>query len=569
MCVQFFSQRIAFLTILSLTASLAAAQEFRPPAELTKPSIVYKVQSASERMEMTVHTSRILTMDQKIAQVQVGNPEILGFTPLSPNQVQVSAKAAGVTQINLWDQNKKIFTIDVIIYGDVRELELMLRSTFPSAALKVVPVANSVLISGFVDKPEYIERIIRIAEEYYPKVINNMTVGGTQQVMLYVKVMEVSRTKLRQLGIDWANINGSSMIASTVSGLLLPPSSPMLPTGSGISKAAAPTTSNNPISSSTFSFNIASGNSAFFGVLNALQQENLMKITSEPVLTTISGRAANFHSGGTFFIPVPQSLGTTTAQPYNYGTSVDFVPTVLGNGKIRLEVKPVVSELDYTNATSISGVIVPGTKERGTDTGVEMQAGQTLAIAGLVQTRLEAHNIGLPWISEVPYLGAAFRNTKEERNEVELLILVRPELVEAMDAGEVPCGGPGLQTTSPNDWELYMKGHLEVPPKCPRTRCNGGCDPSTPPQDGMILGPDGEQIPAPTPSDASGRPVQSSRNGQTAQTARRQPAAGSNASSPYGRHTPSNPNSQRKAASGESQGEPPGLVGPAGYDVGK
>ena len=104
----------------------------------------------------------------------------------------------------------------------------------------MVPVANAVLISGFVDKPEDIDKIIRIAEEYYPKVLNNMTVGGTQQVMLHVKVMEVSRTKLRQLGFDWTKINGSNMVASTVSGLMLPPSSAALPGGAAPARRPPP-----------------------------------------------------------------------------------------------------------------------------------------------------------------------------------------------------------------------------------------------------------------------------------------------------------------------------------------
>ena len=191
-----------------------------PPRRRPKPSIIYKVQSPSERLEMTVHTSRILTMDQKIPQAQVNNPDILELTPLSPNQIQVSAKAAGVTQINLWGEDQKLFTIDVIVYGDARELEMLLQATFPNAALKVMPVANSVMISGFVDQPEHIDRIVRIAEEYYPKVINNMTVGGVQQVLLHVKVMEVSRTKLRRLGFDWAKITGSNVITSGLSGLI-------------------------------------------------------------------------------------------------------------------------------------------------------------------------------------------------------------------------------------------------------------------------------------------------------------------------------------------------------------
>ena len=170
-------------------------------------------------------------MDQKIPQAQVNNPDILDLTPLSPNQIQVSAKTAGVTQINLWGENQKLFTIDVIVYGDAQELKMLLRSQFPNAALNVVPVANSVLISGYVDKLEHIDRIVRIAEEYYPKVINNMTVGGVQTVLLHVRVMEVSRTKLRELGFDWAKITGGNLVTSGVSGLVLPPMSPSLPSG--------------------------------------------------------------------------------------------------------------------------------------------------------------------------------------------------------------------------------------------------------------------------------------------------------------------------------------------------
>ena len=149
------------VAITSLPWTAAAQDAAALPA---KPSIVYKVQSPSERLEMTVRTSRILTMDQKIPQAQVNNPDVLELTPLSPSQIQVSAKAVGVTQINLWGEDQKVFTVDVIVYGDARELEMLLRSTYPSAALKVVPVSNSVLISGFVDKPEHIDRIIRIRE---------------------------------------------------------------------------------------------------------------------------------------------------------------------------------------------------------------------------------------------------------------------------------------------------------------------------------------------------------------------------------------------------------------------
>ena len=198
MFARFLSRRLLPLVIFTWLTSAGLGQQ--PPMLPTKQAIVHKIQSPTERLVMTVHTSRIVTMDQKIPQAQVNNPDILDLTPLSPYQIQVSAKTAGVTQINLWGENQKLFTIDVIVYGDAEALKLLLRSQFPNAALNIVPVASSVLISGYVDKLEHIDRIVRIAEEYYPKVINNMTVGGVQTVLLHVRVMEVSRTKLARVG---------------------------------------------------------------------------------------------------------------------------------------------------------------------------------------------------------------------------------------------------------------------------------------------------------------------------------------------------------------------------------
>jgi pilus assembly protein CpaC len=528
-------------------------------------SINFVVKSPNERMEMNVHSSRIITIGQKIPQAQVNNPDILDLTPLSPTQVQVSAKVAGVTQINLWGEDQKLFTIDVIVFGDAQELKMLLRSQFPNAALTVIPVASSVLISGFVDKPEQIDRIIRIAEEYYPKVINNMTVGGVQTVLLHVKVMEVSRTKLRRLGFDWAKITGGNVITSGTSGLMSDanPSNAVSLFPPNIGKAAV-----RSVVPSTFAFSVLNGSSnAFYGVLDALRQDNLMKIVTEPTLVTESGRAASFNSGGEFPVPVPQSLGTLSIDWKKYGTQIDFVPIVLGNGKIRLEVRPNVSELDYATSTTIQGTTVPGLKSRNADTAVELSAGQTLAIAGLVENLTEAENVGLPWISEVPYLGVAFSKKHEKTNEVELLILVTPELVDGMDACEVPPCGPGMQTTSPTDWELYMKGHLEVPNCCPVGGGEGPCNgsPTPMPDDGMI-GP--EQISTPPSSGAgNGTSRSGGQNSPTMAGPANVTRRDGGSSTPNSRYTSSKPNNQSgNSVSGTSNG-PPGFIGPVGYDV--
>jgi pilus assembly protein CpaC len=498
---------------------------------------------AGEKLEITVNTSRILTLQRKIPQAMVSNPDLLTLTPLSPTQIQISAKKPGVTQVNLWDENQQIYTIDVIITGDARELTAILSVEFPNAAIKVRPVANGVLISGYVDRPEDVDGIKQIAEEYYPKVINHLTVAGVQQVLLHVKVYEVSRTKLRQLGFDWAQISSGGFVASNVSEIIDG-------LGTGI------------VGPSTFAFRAVSGSSSFFGVLDALRQDDLAKILSEPTLVTQSGRPAYFNVGGEIPYSVSQGLGAVSVEWKNYGTRLDFVPFVLGNGKIRLEVRPQISEIDNTRS-DVTGV--PALKIRESDVGVELEAGQTLAIAGLVQTRIEAQRRGLPWVSEVPYIGALFRRVKEEANEVETLILVTPEIVEALDPHEVPPCPPGTNSVSPTDCQLYFQGKLEVPSYCPMTEGNGdgvGADGSggglNPASRGYVMPGSPRATASSAPADPTAASFVKSRTPTAPRTASR-----------TSRYNPSGPQGG-PAGSGAATdaGALPGFLGPIGYDGG-
>lgn len=493
-------------------------------------SILHRITSATERMEMTVNTSRILTLEQKIPQAQVNNRDVLELTPLSPNQVQIFAKKPGVTQVNLWGENNRLFTIDVVVFADARELEILLKSEFPSAAIRVRPIAQGVMVSGYVDHPQHIARIIQLSEEYYPKVINNLTVGGVQKVVLHTKVMEISRTKLRGCGMDWAGLCGNSLISSTATGLLATAAQG----GVGGGSSTFATTGN----TQTF---MLDADGAFFGVLEAMRQNSTMQILSEPNLVAISGRPASFVVGGEIPVLVPQSLGTVVIEWKKWGTQIDFVPIVLGNGQIRLEVRPRVSEIDNANAVNLNGYRVPGLLVREAETGVEMKAGQTLALAGLVQSRTEATSKKVPWVGEVPYLGVFFGKVHEEINEVELLILVTPELIEALDPQEVPPCGPGTFTTSPNDVEFYLKGQIEVPVTCGPcaqpgcASCGPGC------ADNGSATPDATaQTPVRT-ARAQGRPDPSNRANRS--------GSGANGSAPGG------------------NGPLPGFLGPVGYDM--
>lgn len=456
---------------------------------LISGSVVRKITGSSDKIEITTNTSRILTLDKKIPKVQVNNPELLAVTPLSATEIQVSAKKAGVTQVNLWDEDGEIHTVDVFIYGDVRELEHALTTQFPNSSVKVYRYSQSLVLTGFIDRPDYVDPIRQLAEDYAPKVINNIAVGGVQQVLLKVKIYEVSRTKLRKLGADIASIGDGGYFATSVSGLVNNVGTTGNPVGlvNGVAGAKFITDT----AGQTVEFGITSGSDGFLGFVDALQQKNIAKILAEPNIVAVSGRPAQFNEGGEIPIIVPQSLGNVAIEYKPFGTQVDFLPIVLGNGKIRLEVRPRVSDLDFGNAVTINNTQVPALTVRQVDTAVEMNAGQTFAIAGLIQQRTSTTNAGVPLLADIPILGVPFRRSQDEVEEVELLILVTPELVDAMEPHEVPPCGPGMGTVSPSDCDLYIDGKMEVPNMCgPCTNgqcgccpsCNIGGFPSAPPQ---------------------------------------------------------------------------------------
>ncbi|WP_237607389.1 type II and III secretion system protein family protein [Roseimaritima sediminicola] len=418
----------------------------------TSTSVNYNVTQPVERLEMIVKSSRILTLDKRVPRFQVHNEQILGATPVSQNQIQVHGKTPGTTQLNLWDADDQLYTVDIVVLADAREVEGILSSQLPLASLRVTPLQNSAIISGTVTNVDDVDRAIAIAEQFYANVVNNIRVVGVQQVLLHTKIMEVSRTKLRDVGVDWSlrNPGGGDGYVSAPGGLINAPASPLTAPPVPISAQA----------NARASFNL--GDYRFEALIKALRQNDLIKVLAEPTVVATHGRPARFIVGGKVPYLVPSQQGVTVNYE-EFGTSVDFLPFIVGPGRIRLEVRPEVSEPDPSRGLTLDGLQVPGFRSRYVETAVEMQAGQTLAIAGLLQTRTESSVRAVPLLGELPYFGAAFRRVLEEQNEIELLIMVTPELVDAMDPHEVPPGGPGLNSTSPSDCEMFVKGHIEVP----------------------------------------------------------------------------------------------------------
>ncbi len=279
--------------------------------------------------------------------------------------------------------------------------------------------------------------------------------------------MEVQRSKIRQLGFNFLYLNQNLALVSTPGQLtqLLGLTTPF---------GGQPSVTVGPVSAAQIAVGLVDDNNVFQGFLEALKRESLLKILAEPTLNTSNGRPANLLAGGEFPILVPQSLGTTTIEYREFGVRLEAVPTILGGGRVRLELAPEVSERDFANSVLVGGQTVPGLTTRRVNTQVEMKFGQTYMLAGLLSLRRTATTNKIPFLGELPWVGAAFRRVNYEEGETELVIMVTPEIAGPMTPEQVPPGGPGTFTDVPTDRELYRDGMIEVPSY--GNRCDSGCD---------------------------------------------------------------------------------------------
>ena len=419
----------------------------------TQQQFNFKVDQLVNSLNLTENTSKKLTFGYTVHEVVIGNQEVLQATPIAPNEILVRGLKPGVTTLTMIDHAKKSQTIEIHVLGDVRKLEAILKMYFPDSHVRVNAMNTGVFLAGTVARADEVNKIVDVSKRYFPEVENNLRVGGSQLVAIEVQVYEVSRTKLRQLGVDWALDSGAVTIVQSVSDLIsaasVAPGS--LATGTG----------------QTLSFGVINDGTTFTSFLQALEKKNLAKLMDKPTLVAINGRPANFLSGGEVPIVVNGGLGVASIEFRPFGTKLDIVPIVLGHGRVRLEVRAEVSEV----ANDLSGNTgTPGFRVRRVDTGVEMRAGHTLALAGDYREEIEAEVKGLPWLVNTPVLGSLFRRVEENKNEVELVFLVTPRFIGEVESHQLPAYGPGRDTTSPNDCELFLNGHLEVP------RCDTSCD---------------------------------------------------------------------------------------------
>lgn len=306
-------------------------------------------------------------------------------------------------------------------------------------------------------------------------IINRVRVPGPRQVMLHVKIAELNRTAIRQLGVSWLDPKNNAILASTIGTAANFAATAGQPAISQIASTNARGVLS-PISSTFGSSAIATPNNAqLYGIfnagqfslfLNALRSNALAKLLAEPTLMALDGQPARFLAGGLFPYPVPQSssipggTAVVTVQFANFGAILSFLPHILAEDEIQLDVEPVFSQLNFAGGTVINGGRVPAIDQRSARTVVRLREGQTLAIAGLLQTTTNATTNRVPFLGDLPIVGPLFSSNAVETVETELVVLVTPELVAPMEANEVP-PAPGDRVTVPNDYEFYFLGRIE------------------------------------------------------------------------------------------------------------
>lgn len=422
--------------------------------------------------------SRQMSTKKRIKRVVVDRAEVVTVTTreTDPTTAVIVGRSVGTSSVTLIDENDKQEKFDVVVVAfDIVQLRNLLKQVVPSAGVRVLPAGpGSVVVTGTVDRLEQRQQVVDTVRKVTgQEILDYLNVGGVQQVQLDVVVARVGRSELRAMAFNFFASSRNFFIGSTVGQAVANPQ--LVGVGSSFLNVSG-VLSGQPGSPNGLPTNLLIGvlhdRWGFLNFLQALRTEGVVKLMAEPRLVTMSGRQASFLSGGEQAVPVPAGLGQIGVQFEEFGTRLNFVPVVLGNGKIHLEVEPEVSSLSNDNGTSIGGTIVPGRITQRVRTTVELEAGQTFVIGGLIQHDVSGSTIKTPILGDLPFIGAAFNSKVFNETESEMLILVTPHLVDGMDCAQYPKVLPGQETRSPDDFELFLESILEAP-RGPREVCHG------------------------------------------------------------------------------------------------
>ena len=454
-------------------------------------------------LTVPLYKSEIVALSAPATRVSVGNPDVADIIILQSTQLYVLGKDLGTTNVLLWDRGDNLVgSVNIEVTHDLQSLKEKLFRLLPDEKIKVYSAQRNIVLAGHVSNLSKMNAAMRIAEGYFTQiaaaveaetfqleegatqredrsvgqVINLMNVGGVHQVMLEVKVAEISRSKLKRLDVrfntiltrgskwNWGAVNGGATFPDALfeNDLRIPVFDEAAPFGPAIDEFAP---KDLLIADKGFFASFLSDNTLFNLAFDAAKENGLAKILAEPTLVTQTGHEAQFLSGGEFPIPVPGGLQGTTIEFKEFGIGIRFLPVVLDSQRISLKLNISVSELVSDNSVAISTegttttFLIPSLSKRSAQSTVELADGQTIGIAGLINENMREVITRFPGLGSVPVLGALFRSQEFRKNETELLILVTPHLAKPLVPPEVQL--PTDDVVESGDFGWYLMGKLE------------------------------------------------------------------------------------------------------------
>jgi len=438
--------------------------------------LIEKILEPELQLTLKPTRSKFVTTKLPIRRIAITNPQVMEVTQFSPTQIELIGVNSGETTLTLWfvgpnNANHTLRYLVKVTHDELPDstakvewgrLQSKINELFPNSQIQLIPIADKLVVRGQARDSAEVTQILNLLRQggsgssnqngssgnlgggqaleipgadNLPnyRVVNLLNVPGEQQVMLKVRIAELTRSAVRELGTDFSIVKDSFELAYSVG--------------------------------TTPNITAILDNADLSLFIQAFASNGHGKILAEPTLVTISGKTATFLAGGEFAVPTTVGVGGVGAVSTTFrgfGTQVNFTPTVLDKDRIRLQVASSFSSLNQDNA--VSGI--PGLNTRAVQTTVDLREGQWLAIAGLIQDEQGGSRGRLPYLGDIPLIGAVFGNQRISRNETELVVLVSPQLVHPMEADQVPLVLPGMGVTEPNDHDFFFRQQIEGDPNC-------------------------------------------------------------------------------------------------------
>jgi pilus assembly protein CpaC len=443
-------------TSSSFKAALLGAVLAISPVAQTAFAETLRVIRTNTESTLNVPMNRAVVVESEVpfAELSIANPSIADISSLSDRTIYVLGKTPGTTTLTILDGNGQLITnVDVRVAPDLSEFKERLRQILPEEKIEVRTANDGIVLSGTVSSTIRMQRALDLANRYAPERVSNlMTVGGVQQVMLKVRFAEMQRSVSKSLQASLAT--GGSVLDGDL-GLEVGTgnAAPLAGVDTVAEKLNAGAGSQGAI---MFGFN--AGGLEVGILLEALEAKGVVRTLAEPNLTSLSGQEATFLAGGEYPVPVSQEDGAITVEFKPFGVELNFIPRVLDDNLINLELEAAVSSIDPSSGIDIGAIRIDGFTRRETTTTVELRDGESFAIAGLLQDDFRDLNSQVPWLGDIPILGALFRSAEYQREQSELVIIITPHLV-------TPTRGEALalptdRVRPPSEKDLFLFGRV-------------------------------------------------------------------------------------------------------------